>query len=171
MAYGQGRAWWMIDMEKLQRDTAMGRPRDLSGDNPVGLAESRERVIALLGEIDRRFGPDPMRTVLGGFSQGAMLACDVALRMERPFAGLVLMSGTLLSKDEWLPLMPNRRGLPVFLSHGTADPLLPFSMAERLRDLLTQAGLAVEWVPFRGAHEIPPAVLGELGKFLRKTLS
>lgn len=170
MVYGQGRAWWMIDMERLQRDMATGRPRDLSRDIPNGLSESRERMVALLNEAERRLDADPRKIVLGGFSQGAMLACDVALRTDRPFAGLVLMSGTLLARDEWVPLMPKRRGLAVFMSHGTSDTLLSFSMAEQLRHLLTQAGLSVEWVPFRGMHEIPPAVLGELGKFLRKIL-
>lgn len=170
-AYGTGRAWWMIDMERLQRDMAMGRPRDLSSETPPGLAESRSRIVDVLGELERRTAIEPGRVVLGGFSQGAMLACDVALRTGRTLAGLVLMSGTLLARAEWQPLMSTRRGLPVFLSHGTADPLLPFAMAERLRALLTEAGLDVHWVPFRGGHEITPGVLSALGTFLRRTLT
>jgi phospholipase/carboxylesterase len=169
-AYGRGRAWWMIDIERLQRDMAMGRPRDLSGESPAGLAKSRARIVALLADMHDRFHVEPETLVLGGFSQGAMLSCDVALRTERPLAGLVLLSGTLLAKGEWQPLVARRRGLPVFMSHGTADPLLPYSMAERLRDLLKDGGLPVEWVPFGGGHEITPVVLRELGKFLRKIL-
>jgi len=171
MGFGEARAWWMIDLEKLNRDLSAGRPRDASGETPKGLAEARERVLALLDDLPRRLGADPKKTVLGGFSQGDMLACDVALRTDRPFAGLALLSGTLLARQEWVPLMPKRKGLKVLQSHGQADPLLPFFLAEQLRDLLTQAGLSVEWVAFRGAHEIPDMVLTKLGTFLRETLA
>jgi phospholipase/carboxylesterase len=170
MGDGESRAWWMIDLEKLQRDRAAGRSRDLSHEVPKGLVEARGEVLALLEDVNRRLGADPRRTVLGGFSQGAMLACDVTLRTDRPFAGLVLLSGTLLVKHEWAPLMPKRRGLRVLQSHGSDDPLLPFAQAEQLRDLLSQAGLAVDWIGFRGGHEIPPVVLARLGAFLRQTL-
>ncbi len=171
MGFGESRAWWMIDLEKLARDLAAGRPRDASRETPKGLAEVRERIVALLDELPRRLNADPKKIVLGGFSQGAMLSCDVALRTNRPFAGLVLMSGTLLARDEWVPLMPKRKGLRVLQSHGNADPLLPFFLAEQLRDYLTKAGLSVEWVGFRGAHEIPEVVLAKLGPFLRETLA
>ena len=171
MGFGESRAWWMIDLEKLNRDLATGRPRDASRETPKGLAEARGMVVALLDELPRRLNADPKKIVLGGFSQGAMLSCDIALRTDRPFAGLVLLSGTLLSRNEWVPLMPKRKGLRVLQSHGNADPLLPFFLAEQLRDYLTQAGLSVEWIGFRGKHEIPEAVLAKLGTFLRETLA
>jgi len=82
----------------------------------------------------------------------------------------VLLSGTLLAEREWAPRMEGRKSLPVFQSHGAQDPLLPFAAAERLRDLLTQAGVTVEWVPFRGQHEIPGVVLERLGAFLTRCL-
>lgn len=170
MGFGESRAWWIIDLEKLQRDRAAGRPRDLSHEIPKGLAEARGELLTLLEDAARRLGADPRQTVLGGFSQGAMLACDVTLRTDRPFAGLVLLSGTLVTKNEWAPLMPKRKGLRVLQSHGSEDPLLPFSQAEQLRDLLTHAGLLVDWISFRGGHEIPPLVLARLGAFLRQTL-
>jgi phospholipase/carboxylesterase len=166
MGYGESRAWWMIDMERLQRDQATGRPRDLSRDVPKGSAEARAGLMMFLNEVERRLGADPKKMVLGGFSQGAMLALDVALRTDRPFAGLVLLSGTLVAKQEWMPLMPKRRGLRVLQSHGNADPILPFFLADQLHELLVQAGLAVEWMPFRGGHEIPEAVIRRLGSFI-----
>lgn len=168
MGFGDSRGWWMLDIEKRQREIAAGRARDLSREVPKGLAEARANVIALLDELERRLGAKSL--VLGGFSQGAMLACDVALRTNKPLAGLVLLSGTLMAQDEWTPLMPKRKGLRVFQSHGSADPLLPFFMAEQLRDLLKQGGLSVEWVSFRGGHEIPGVVLDRLGAFLRSVL-
>ena len=108
--------------------------------------------------------------VLGGFSQGAMLSCDVALRSARPLAGLVLMSGTLLAEDEWRRGMAARAGLKVLMSHGDRDPLLPIAGAERLRDLFTTAGLDVTWRPFHGQHEIPGQVLDELSVLLGRCL-
>ena len=164
-----GRGWWALDIERRQREVAAGRARDLSREVPKGLAEARGKVLALLDELDRRLGA--RQVVLGGFSQGAMLACDVAFHAGKPTAGLVMLSGTLLAADEWTPLMPNRKGLRVFQSHGSADPLLPYFMAEQLRDLMTQAGLVVEWVGFRGGHELPRIVLDKLGGFLRGVFS
>jgi len=169
MGFGDSRAWWMLDLEKRQREIAAGRARDLSRKVPEGLAEARSKVIALLDELERRLGAKQM--VLGGFSQGAMLACDVTLHTGKPLAGLVMLSGTLLAADEWTPLMPKRKGLKVFQSHGSMDPLLPSFMAESLRDLLKQAGLSVEWVGFRGGHEIPGVVLEKLSGFLRAVLA
>lgn len=169
MGFGDSRGWWMLDIEKRQREIAAGRARDLSREIPAGLAEARAKVVAVLDELERRLGAKQI--VLGGFSQGAMLACDVALRSGRPLAGLVLLSGTLLAQDEWTPLIPKRKGLRVFQSHGSADPLLPSFMAEQLRDLLKQGGLAVEWVGFRGGHEIPGPVLDRLSGFLRAVLA
>jgi phospholipase/carboxylesterase len=99
-----------------------------------------------------------------------MLATDVALRSERTLAGLVLMSTTLLAEDEWTPLFSKRAGLPVLMSHGRSDPLLPFALAERLRDLLGEAGLGVKWVAFNGGHGISDSVLSALGSFLSEVL-
>ena len=171
MGFGESRAWWMLDLERRNRDIAAGRARDLSREVPNGLAEAREQMMALLDEAQRRLGADPKQLVVGGFSQGAMLACDLVLRTDRPFAGLAILSGTVIAKEEWVQLMPKRRGLLVLQSHGSQDPLLPLFLAEQLRDLLVQAGLAVEWVGFRGAHEIPDLVLGRLGAFIRKALA
>jgi phospholipase/carboxylesterase len=164
-----GRAWWMIDVMALQTALAQGRARALAEEVPPGLAEARAQIDALLDELPSRLGSD--RVVLGGFSQGAMLSLDVALRREKPPAAVALLSGTLLAEREWLPLMPARKTLPVFQSHGTHDPLLPFAAAEALRDHLTAAGLTVDWVPFRGQHEIPPPVLDRLGAFLTRALA
>lgn len=165
------RAWWMIDMARIAQDRAAGRVRDLSQDIPKGLAPMREQMLAFLKEIEQKLGADPRKTVLGGFSQGAMLSCDVLLHSDRPYAGLVQLSGTLLAQPLWGPLLPKRTGLPVFQSHGMQDEILPFTGAERLRDALSQAGLAVEWHTFRGGHEIPETVVQRLGSFLIKRLT
>jgi phospholipase/carboxylesterase len=165
------RAWWLIDMARMAQDQAAGRPRDLSNEIPKGLAPVRETMLAFLKEVERTFSADPRKTVLGGFSQGAMLTCDAILHTDRPYAGLVQLSGNLLATQEWSPLMPKRKGLPVFQSHGVLDEILPYVGAERLRDALSQSGLVVEWHRFRGGHEIPAPVLQRLGAFLTKVLT
>jgi phospholipase/carboxylesterase len=165
------RAWWLIDMSRIAADQAAGRVRDLSQDIPKGLAPAREKMLVFLKEVEQKCGADPRKTVLGGFSQGAMLSCDVMLRTTQPYAGLVQLSGTLLAAQEWIPLLQKRKGLPVFQSHGMQDELLPYAGAERLRDALSKSGLAVEWHSFRGGHEISESVLQRLGVFLMKVLT
>jgi phospholipase/carboxylesterase len=163
---GDARAWWLIDMARLAQDRAAGRVRDLSQDIPKGLAPVRDTMLGFLKEIEQKFDADPKKTVLGGFSQGAMLSCDLILHTDRPYAGLVQLSGNLLAQPIWEPLLPKRKRLPVFQSHGVQDEILPYVGAERLRDTLVQAGLSVEWHNFRGGHEIPRVVLRSLSEFL-----
>jgi len=161
-----GRAWWPIDFEAL--DLAKRR-RDLPGlerAKPAGLDEARAALSESLLVLQREQGMDPERLVLGGFSQGAMLACDFALRSSLPLAGLVLLSGMPISLSEWLPLMTARKGLPVFQSHSPDDVVLPFELAERLATALSAAGLAHQFVPFRGGHGIPLPVIEGLRAFL-----
>ena len=164
-----GRAWWMLDLERIARDLASGRGRDVHSV-PQGISEARASIVSLLDQLEKKWNTTSRHIFLGGFSQGAMLACDTVLRTDRPFAGLILLSGGLIAKDEWLSLIPNRKGLPVFQSHGTDDPLLPFGNAKDLGNALTNQGLSVDWHEFRGGHEIPFYVLERLGSFLRTHL-
>jgi phospholipase/carboxylesterase len=99
-----------------------------------------------------------------------MLSTDLVLHSDIPFAGLALLSSSLIAKQEWLIRLPNRQGLPVFQSHGTDDPILAFSMAQQLREHIQLAGLPVSWVEFRGGHEIPIPVLEGLSTFLQSAL-
>ncbi|MBX3324473.1 MAG: hypothetical protein U0223_11345 [Nitrospira sp.] len=170
MGFGDSRAWWIIDFARIQADREAGRIRDLSVELPQGLVLARERILTFLKELPRQFPVDYKRTVIGGFSQGAMLTCDAVLHTDYPFAGLVQLSGNLLAQTVWNPLMPKRKGLQVFQSHGVQDDILPHIGAERLRDALHQAGLVVEWHSFRGGHEIPEPVLRRLSLFITKLL-
>jgi phospholipase/carboxylesterase len=163
------RAWWMIDIERRFSAAERGELETLAREHPPGLDEARAAVVGLIDALEEELRPSKL--VIGGFSQGAMLSCDVALRSARPLAGIALLSGTLITADEWALLASGRPGLPAFQSHGMRDPLLPFAYAERLRDLLRAGGVEVTWVPFGGGHEIPERVLGELGRWLRSVLS
>lgn len=171
MGFGDSRAWWIIDFSRIQADREAGRIRDLSIEIPQGLALARDRFLTFLTELPRQFPVDYKNTIIGGFSQGAMLTCDAVLHTDYPFSGLVQLSGNLLAKEVWAPLMSKRKGLSVFQSHGMQDDILPHIGAQRLHDALSQSGLAVEWHSFRGGHEIPEAVLRRLSVFIMNTLN
>jgi phospholipase/carboxylesterase len=165
--YMGGRAWWWIDLEaRLRRQAGTFDVTEV----PEGLDAARAAVEGLLAQVERDLAPPPGRLVLGGFSQGGMLALDVALRSSFALSGLLLLSATHIAAREWAPRLAARRGLPVLMSHGQDDALLPFSVAEGLRDALVAAELRVEWIPFRGGHGIPPAVVDAAGAFLQRTL-
>jgi phospholipase/carboxylesterase len=150
-----GRAWWPIDMLKLQAAVEQGEFRDLRRDCPEMLPDARRLLMTLLEEIRAGTGLPLSRFVLGGFSQGSMLATDVALHLPESPGALVVWSGTLLCEDQWSLLAPLRAGLRVVQSHGHEDPILPFTAAEWLRDLLAQSGLDVQFLSFHGFHQIP----------------
>jgi phospholipase/carboxylesterase len=164
-----GRAWWMIDMARLERAMERGEIRDLSNEVPDGLASARDAATAMLRSIETNMKPS--KIALGGFSQGAMLALDTTLRDARTPDALVLLSGTLIAEDEWAPRFSKLANVPVFMSHGRSDALLGFAIAERLRARLADAGASVAWNPFAGGHEIPGGVIDALGAFLRRTLA
>jgi phospholipase/carboxylesterase len=167
LASSGGRAWWPADTLRMQHAITPGTTRDRTRETPAGMAEARQHALALLEAVERELGVRGDQIVLGGFSQGAMLSLDVALRSERSLAGLVLLSTTLLCRAEWQPLMARRRGLPVLIAHGRQDPLLSFAIAGDLRDLLRAAGCAVEWHEFNGGHEVPMFVLQAVASFVR----
>jgi len=165
--YGDSRAWWPLDLEKLEAILRSGAIRDRRDEVPEGLAEVRTQMLRFLDELQAKLAIADNQLVLGGFSQGAMLSLDLALHKKTAPSGLILMSGTLLNEAEWAPKLPALAGVPVMQSHGQRDMLLPYSIAEILRDKLVAAGAVVDWQPFAGGHEIPPPVLAAVSKLLR----
>ena len=149
------RAWWHLDIAKLNAAIEEGQFRNLRNDLPAGLPEARRLVTGLVEAIQEEWKTPSHQLVLGGFSQGAMLATDVALRLPAPPAALNVWSGTLLCEQEWARLAGDRGHLSVVQSHGHTDPILPFAAAEWLRDLLIGAGLDVDFLEFPGMHTIP----------------
>jgi phospholipase/carboxylesterase len=172
LGMGGARAWWMLEPAHFAAIQAQDLPRMLAmrREVPDGLPKARRLLMALVEGLSRETGLAPGRVVLGGFSQGAMLATDVALRLEEPPAGLAILSGTLVNEVEWQVRAPKRAGLPVLQAHGRQDPLLPFENAVALKDLLTSAGLPVEFLPFDGGHTIASGPLERLAQFLAARL-
>jgi phospholipase/carboxylesterase len=160
---GGGHAWWSIDAEARETAIAAG-PRDLANEHPPGLTAARLQLGRFLDAVAAEY--QPVRIVIGGFSQGGMLALDWVLRGTRPPDGLVLLSASRIATDEWLPRRDHLQNLPVFVSHGATDTDLAFAAGERLRDFVLESKAPVTWVPFEGGHEIPLIVWRALRKFL-----
>jgi len=156
-----GRAWWDLDLAAHLR---AGKPGvDLTREDPRGL----QRAATLVRKSLSREGNSTVHPfILGGFSQGAMVACEVAFASDTPLAALVILSGTPQDLAGWQLGMAARQRLPIFLSHGRADDILPFDLAEKLHADLVAAGLSVTFIPFDGGHAIPEEVVIALGKFL-----
>ena len=103
---------------------------DLTSIDPRGLQRAAKLVRnSLGGEGNSKAHP----FVLGGFSQGAMVACEVAFNSDEPLSALVLLSGAYVDSTGWGWKAAKRRGLPVFIAHGRQDDIYPFDQAERLR--------------------------------------
>jgi len=144
------RAWY--DIVSLDKDG----PQD-----EEGIRTSANQLLGLAArEHDR--GVPYERMVFAGFSQGGAIALHAALRCRHRIAGLMALS-------TWLPLESTlqeevfdnpdaqARSLPVFLAHGSFDPMLPIHLGHTTRDALTAAGYNVEWHEYPMAH----AVCGE----------
>jgi phospholipase/carboxylesterase len=158
-----GRAWWHLELAPHMRKDALGA--DLSGEKPVGIEDAARAVRALLS---RQGNLAARPFILGGFSQGAMVAAQVAFLSHEPLRALVLLSGTVVNESLWKTHYARRRGLRVFMSHGRADPTLSFEVADRMRKSMTAAGIQVTWFPFEGGHEIPAKVVVALNAFFAR---
>jgi phospholipase/carboxylesterase len=162
------RAWWPVDLDRLINRPTPDFLESFVRKCPEGLAESRAMLTRLVEEAGRKFGLSADRFVLGGFSQGAMLATDVSLRLPKSPAGLCILSGGLINEIEWRKLAPQRTSLTVLQSHGRHDSILPLPMAAALRDLLMEAGANVDFMLFSGDHEIPRQVVERMATFLKR---
>jgi phospholipase/carboxylesterase len=166
-----GRAWWPIDMVQLQRRMVEGTVGAMMDETPAGLAEARRHLLSMLEALQRQTKLPLSRVVLGGFSQGAMLATDVALRLDEAPAALVVLSGALISKAQWRTQAARRAGLTVLQSHGTRDPILPYAGAKALEALLLDAGMKVQLTTFAGGHGIDGVVVAALSDLVAAKLA
>jgi len=162
-----GHAWWAVDREARERALSRG-PRDLTDDYPQGLSAARHQLGRFLDAVAAE--SPPRRLILGGFSQGGMLALDWVLRGTRAVDALALLSASRLAARDWHPHRARLRDLPVFVSHGSGDQDLAFAAGERLRDFVLESGARTTWVPFEGGHEVPLVVWRGLRKFLSALL-
>jgi phospholipase/carboxylesterase len=129
---------------------------------------------ALAGLHDRLWeetGIGPERTVLGGFSMGAVMSYAMALGAERPaLAGILAFSGFVPSVEGWEPSLADRTATRAFVSHGSRDPVIGVEFGRRARDLLAAGGLDVVYRESELGHQIEPAHLAEARDWLVDTL-
>lgn len=161
-----GRAWWNIDVSRFANAMHDGNVDALMDDVPDGLADARKKLRETVDDLAVRMKLPMSKIVVGGFSQGAMITTDLALRLEEAPAALAIFSGTLVCRPEWTKLAPKRKGLQVLQSHGEQDPILPYPIALELHRLLLSAGLNVDFISFRGGHGIAPSVVEKLRALL-----
>ena len=112
------------------------------------------------------------RTVIGGFSQGAVMACAVALGKGRPRpAGLLMMSGFYPEVSGWEMDPRSKIGMPAYVTHGAYDPVIPVDFGRQAGQKLEDAGLAVTYRETPMQHGIHPAVLPEIRDWIASAVT
>lgn len=161
-----GKAWWPVNMEELQKAQLTGVTRDLSQGTPHGMDKAMEKVKVLFQQLKVPWN----KIILGGFSQGAMLATELYLSAPETPLGLIILSGTCLHSEKWREQAKQRVGKVFFQSHGEQDQILSIKGAQKLETILTQSGMKGRLIRFSGGHEIPPKVLQEMAKYIELRL-
>jgi phospholipase/carboxylesterase len=131
------------------------------------LEVARKTLEEFLEAAGERYPVDPSRTFALGFSQGGVMACDVALRHPERFAGLILLSS-------WLPAdlarsylaVPAHSLLPALVQHGSEDPMIPVRRGEESAALLRELGVPVTYSEYPMGHEISAPSLRDLNAWL-----
>jgi phospholipase/carboxylesterase len=128
---------------------------------------SFDRLTAWLDALCARTGIAPEQTVLGGFSQGCVMAWALALGPERPRpAGVLAMSGFMPTVDGFRLSDERLAGLPVAIAHGSQDPIIGIEFAHVARDRAQAAGADVLYRETPIPHSLDPRVLPELAAWV-----
>jgi len=135
-----------------------------------GLRESQAIVESLIRNEMAR-GIDASRIVLMGFSQGCAMALMAGLRFDERLAGIAGLSGYLPLADS-LPeeCSEASAGLPIFLAHGTHDPIVTIDRAHATREILRALDHPVEWHEYPMEHEVCAEEVGDLNHWLLEVL-
>ncbi len=137
----------------------------------MDIAASVGQVTALI-EREQRRGIEPGRVFLAGFSQGGAVALHVALRYPHRLAGVIALSCYLLHVDRVQEESHAANGgLPVFMAHGTMDPMVPFALGESAASSLRRFGYPVDWHAYPVEHTVSAEEIGDIGAWLRQRLA
>lgn len=143
---------------------ATGRPPD-----PGEFAKAQRQLADFLDEALACYPIDRRKLVLLGFSQGGVMAYDLALRDPARFAGLIALSSWLPGVvADTLPSLPEHASLPVLVQHGTEDPMLDIERARESRQALTKLGVSLSYREYEMGHEIRPEALRDLVRWLEE---
>ena len=151
------RAWYDIKMQDISRVP-----------DEAGIRESQAQVEALIAREAQR-GIAAEKVVLAGFSQGGAITLQAGLRHRDRLAGLVALS-TYLPLEESLDKeasAANKR-TPIFMSHGSQDPVIPVQLADASRRALESRGYHVEWQVWPMPHSLCAEEVDALGEFLTR---
>lgn len=130
-----------------------------------------ERAAAFVDALPEILGVPLERTVLGGFSQGAVMSYALALGAGRPRpAGLLALSGFVPSVEGFALDLDGAEGFPAAITHGALDPVIGVDFGRAARDRLAAAEAAVTYHEAPVGHEIDPAWIPELTGWLQETL-
>lgn len=152
-----GRHWYIVrEVGSPDRETFLDSV-PLAGGFLDGILEER--------------GIDWSRTVIGGFSQGCVVSLAVGLGSSRPIpAGILGMSGFLPVVDGWALDTRPRNGVPVWLSHGALDQIIPVEFGRAARDALVGDGLTVTYRETDYPHAIDPGLIPEMREWMSEVL-
>lgn len=141
------------------------RSLDSSGRaDAAGVHESSAALEALIDrEIERGIAAE--KIVIAGFSQGGAIAINTALHTDKRLAGLMALS-TYLPLPGEIDNSVGSRELPVFMAHGTFDPMLPIAWGKASADHLRAAGYTVEWHDYPMAHAVCPEEIRDIRNWL-----
>ncbi len=159
MGYYEGRSWFSIDIEGLERAMREGRHRDMAAYIPAELESTLKHLEAFLLDIMKKH----KKLILGGFSQGAMCASHLAMKDSFAVDGLILLSGNLLADGKF---PKSAKSIPFYMAHGTSDPVLGIEGAKALEKKLQGMNFQGKLSTFPGGHEIPQQVVKEVSTFL-----
>lgn len=139
-------------------------------EDEAGIRASQASVEALIAREVAR-GVPPARIVLAGFSQGGAITLHTGLRQPQPLAGLIALSCYLPLADAFAAeAAAASRTVPIFLAHGTQDPVVPLARGSASRDSLKAAGYAVEWREYPMPHSVCGDEIRDIAAFMRRVL-
>ena len=155
----------------INRGAVMRAWYDVTGDgrqDAEGIRASQVRVEALIAR-ERARGIAARSIVLAGFSQGGAMALHTGLRHPERLAGILALS-CYLPLPETLEREASQatRDVPIFMAHGTEDPVIPLSWAMRSRDRLIALGYAVEWHEYPMPHSVCAEEIADIGRWLTR---
>ena len=154
------RAWYDIKMSDLVRQ-----------EDEAGLRASQiecEKLIA--NEVAR--GIPKHRIVLAGFSQGGAVTLQTGLRHPERLAGLMVLSSYLpIASTVAAEVAAANKDVPIFMAHGTHDPMIALARATASRDQLQQLGYTVEWQEYPMEHSLAMEEVRDIRRWLGRVLT
>lgn len=146
-------------------------PELVKREDEAGLRASQQAVQALIARENSRGIPTD-RIVLAGFSQGCAMTLQTGLRLDSRLAGMLCLSGYLpLAQQTAAERSPANQDTPIFMAHGTADPVVALPRAQASRQALEQMGYAVQWHEYMMPHSVCLEEVNDIAAFLRTVLA